>query len=133
MADSKLCDILFVRSHEARPSSVPPKLELREGQSTLLSPYDLRHCSCLIRIPEVDPWGRSIPHIEPGSIPVCLSQSRLSLPACHGRRAYSKATERRRRRCGDGSELRRWCDRRCRRRYWQWVYIGRATTLFSVN
>src|SRR6218665_2592153 len=37
MADSKLCDILFVRSHEARPSSVPPKLELWGGQSSLLS------------------------------------------------------------------------------------------------
>jgi len=46
-----------VRSHEVRPSSVPQKLELWGGQSTLLSPsqnfgedspslspHDLRHC-----------------------------------------------------------------------------------------
>src|SRR6218665_1159027 len=52
--------ILFIRSHEARLSSVPPKLELWGGRSTLLSPsqnfggdspslspHDLRHCSYL--------------------------------------------------------------------------------------
>ena len=54
-----ICDIglLFVRSHEARPSSVTPKLELWGdsqhccpptqnfgGDSPSLSPHDLRHC-----------------------------------------------------------------------------------------
>src|SRR6218665_2044859 len=37
MADSKLfikvCDILFMRSHEARPSNIPPQLDLGGGQS----------------------------------------------------------------------------------------------------
>src|SRR6218665_2994696 len=54
-----ICDILFVISHEARPSSVPPKLELwggtvntavppvktLEGTVPPCPPHDLRHCT----------------------------------------------------------------------------------------
>src|SRR6218665_2064352 len=55
-----MCDILFVRSREARPTSVPPKIELWGdsqhccppsqnfgGDSPSLPPHDLRHCERL--------------------------------------------------------------------------------------
>jgi len=71
MADSKLFDVLLMKSHEARPSSVSPKLELWGAVNTAVPPvktlertvppcpHDLRHCPHLR-------WSKELRYYIPG-------------------------------------------------------------------